>query len=265
MKLKRDLFFLLLFLFLASCAELFKRSEPTKAAANPILQKELVKFSENPNVGTFNDKKYRRSTRKSLEDENEVHSRAGSLWNTEGQGAFLFTQNKARREGDLLSVKLEGAGKSQVETKIKIIKKLLARLEMPVVPPLGNESKPNEEQRGLASVSNSNGDASANKNKDEKKNSSPVTAAPKTQTPVESTTSEEEIPIQVDSVPTRVVERLVDGNYRVRGIQPFMIGKREYKVIVTGFVRPEDFSDEGVSSNKLLDPQWDVVSLRRIQ
>jgi hypothetical protein len=28
-------------------------------------------------------------------------------------------------------------------------------------------------------------------------------------------------------------------------------------------VRPEDFSDEGISSNKLLDPQLDVVSSRR--
>ena len=42
-----------------------------------------------------------------------------------------------------------------------------------------------------------------------------------------------------------------------------MIGKREYKVIITGMIRPEDFNDEGVSSVKLLDPQFDVVSIRR--
>ena len=67
------------------------------------------------------------------------------------------------------------------------------------------------------------------------------------------------------AVPTRIVERLPDGNYSVKGAQPFMIGKREYKVIVTGMIRPEDFNDEGVSSNKLLDPQYDVVSIRRSQ
>ena len=43
-----------------------------------------------------------------------------------------------------------------------------------------------------------------------------------------------------------------------------MIGKREYKVIVTGMIRPEDFNDQAaVSSGKLMDPQFDVVSIRR--
>ena len=42
-----------------------------------------------------------------------------------------------------------------------------------------------------------------------------------------------------------------------------MIGNKEYKVIVTGVVRAEDFNDDGLSSNKILDAQYDVVSLRR--
>ena len=67
----------------------------------------------------------------------------------------------------------------------------------------------------------------------------------------------------VKEVPTRIIEKLADGNYRVKGQQPFMIGQREYKVIVTGVIRPEDFNDAGVSSNKLLDPQFDVVSIRK--
>ena len=67
----------------------------------------------------------------------------------------------------------------------------------------------------------------------------------------------------VKSVPTRIVERLVDGNYRVKGSQPFMIGKREYKVIVTGIVRAGDFSDGGISAGKLIDSKFDIVSQRR--
>jgi flagellar L-ring protein precursor FlgH len=270
MEICKNILFLSIILFLASCAELLKPEEPVKPVGIIPPVRDTVKFSDNPNLGTFNDKKYRRSTRKTLEDENEVHSRAGSLWNTEGQGAFLFTQNKARREGDLLNVKLEGAGKSQVETKIKIIKKLLARLETPAVPNLTNDPKANEEQRGLASVANGNlasgssAEASQNKNKDEVKT---VTASPVLKPGVAQTVpaSEDEQPNQVEAIPARVVERLADGNYRVKGVQPFMIGKREYKVIMTGFVRPEDFSDEGVNSGKILDPQWDVVSLRRVQ
>jgi flagellar L-ring protein precursor FlgH len=76
---------------------------------------------------------------------------------------------------------------------------------------------------------------------------------------------EKEEPLDIGAVPTRIVERLADGNYRIKGAQPFMIGKREYKVIVTGLIRPEDFNDEGISSAKLLDPQYDVVSIRRSQ
>ncbi|MNL31973.1 Flagellar L-ring protein [compost metagenome] len=67
----------------------------------------------------------------------------------------------------------------------------------------------------------------------------------------------------VETVPSKIVEKLPDGNYRIKGQQPFMIGKREYKVIVTGLIRPEDFNDEGITSQKLLDPQYDVVSIRR--
>jgi flagellar L-ring protein precursor FlgH len=250
--------------FLVGCADFMKRSEPAKKLSEVSPQKEIIKFSENPNVGTFNEKKYRRSTRKSLEDENEVHSQAGSLWNTEGQGAFLFTQNKARREGDLLTVKLEGSGKSQVETKIKIIKKLLARLETPAVVPIDNENKPQDGSRGLASTTN----ASPTKDPLSKENGSTQNKTSTAQVNSAATPAgnlDEEAQASVEMVSTRVVERLADGNYRVKGVQPFMIGKREYRVIVTGFVRPEDFSDEGVSSNKILDPQWDVVSLRRVQ
>ncbi|NJL26084.1 MAG: flagellar basal body L-ring protein FlgH [Calothrix sp. SM1_5_4] len=67
----------------------------------------------------------------------------------------------------------------------------------------------------------------------------------------------------VKNVPTRIVERTLEGNYRVKGSQPFMIGNREYKVIVTGVVRAEDFNDEGIPASKLLDPKFDIVSARR--
>jgi flagellar L-ring protein FlgH len=64
----------------------------------------------------------------------------------------------------------------------------------------------------------------------------------------------------VAQVPARIVETLKDGSYRVKGAQQFMIGKREYKVIVTGIIRPEDFNEEGTSATKILDGQFDIVS-----
>lgn len=279
-------FILLILGLLSSCTQWRKKDDDAELAQKiqkavappPPPPKEYVKFSENPNVGTFSDRKYRRATRKSLEDESEVHSHAGSLWNNEGQSAYLFTQNKARKEGDLLNVKLEGSAKSQVETKVQVIKKLLARIEMtPVVVPQDPQNGSNQDPRGLASMDPAkkdnltkdaaNNSSTGGKNNNNSASQAAVNAAmaaratppPPAPEPIEDT------PFNVDMVSTRVVERLADGNYRVKGTQPFMIGKREYKVIVTGFVRPEDFSDENMSSNKMIDPQWDVVSLRRVQ
>lgn len=209
--------------------------------------KPLTKFSETPTVLNPSNRQYRKMTRSKMEEESDLGAQAGSMWVMEGQGAYLFSQNKTRREGDLLNVKVEGGAQKQIETKVSVIKKLLKQLEeeelkanQPAQPPLAengtdaNPKKP-EGDRGPAS-------AGAN-----------------------AKTEDKEEPLDIGTVPTRIVERLPDGNYRIKGAQPFMIGKREYKVLVTGLIRPEDFNDDGVGSNKLLDPQFDVVSIRRNQ
>lgn len=202
-----------------------------------------TKFSETPSVLNPSNRQYRKMTKSKMEEESDLGSQAGSMWVNEGQGAYLFAQNKSRREGDLLSVKIEGAAQKQIETKVSVIKKLLKQLE-------------DEELKAQQPVPLPQADNNATPN-------AKVDAA---RAPASETKKEEkEEPLDIAAVPTRIVERQPDGNYRVKGSQPFMIGKREYKVIVTGMIRSEDFNDEGVSSNKLLDPQFDVVSLRRSQ
>lgn len=264
------LFIIELNLSIFGCA-LFK-TEPTinkneNEAKNQIqTHDEQIRFSENPNIGSFNDRRYHRVTRKTLEDDSDVGSRAGSLWNTEGPSAYLFTQNKLHREGDLLAIKIEGNAKTQIDTKIQVIKKLLARLD--IVPtatdslssPLGSiDSNPNREPASINAADGSPGN-SVNQSSKNLVNLN-TKASPGSSANV--TEAEADAPINVDSIPTRVTERMPDGNYRVKGQQSFMIGKKEFRVIVTGLVRPEDFADEGIGSNKLLDPQLDVVSLRR--
>ena len=201
----------------------------------------ITRFSENPNVLNVNNRNYKRMTRNRMEEESELNPQAGSMWVMEGQGAYLFSQNKARREGDLLNVKIEGSALKQIETKVSVIKKLLKQLEEEELKSKGAA----DEQQKLAE----GGDA-----KRAPASVPAAAAAPK---------EEKEEPLQLDTVPTRIIERMADGNYRVKGQQPFMIGKREYKVIVMGMIRPEDFNDEGVPSSKLLDPQYDVVSIRK--
>lgn len=209
-------------------------------ATEEPVKPQVTKFSDNQNVMTTTNRNYKRMNKQRMEEESDVGSQAGSMWVGEGQGAYLFTQNKTRKEGDLLNVKIDGSAQKQIETKVSVIKKLLKQLEE-------EELKANQPP-----VDQTLADNNANPKKTEADRA-----------PASEKKEEKEEPLEIGAVPTRIVERLADGNYRVKGAQPFMIGKREYKVIVTGLIRPEDFNDEGVSSGKILDPQYDVVSLRR--
>ncbi len=210
------------------------------------VEDDRTKFSEVPEVLNPSNRNYRKMTRSRMEDESDLGSQAGSMWVMEGQGAYLFSQNKSRREGDLLNVKVEGSAQKQIETKVGVIKKLLKQLEE-------EEAKAKEAAQPVL--------ADANGNPIPKK----VEPAAPTRDIASEKKDEKEEALEIGAVPTRITERLPDGNYRIKGAHPFMIGKRDYKVIVTGLIRPDDFNDEGVSSNKILDPQFDVVSLRRSQ
>jgi flagellar L-ring protein precursor FlgH len=142
----------------------------------------------------------------------------------------------------VLNVKLEGAAQKQVETKVAVIKKLLKQLEEEEL----------RSQQSVALPAQAEADATGKKAGDRAPASAAAAPPP-----------EKEEPLDIGIIPTKITERQADGNYRIKGAQPFMIGKREYKVIVTGLIRPEDFNDEGIGSGKILDPQYDVVSLRR--
>ncbi len=202
-----------------------------KPASTPVT------FSQKNQAGVLKQRNYQRMTREKMEQEAQLSPKAGSLWVMEGQGAYLFAQNTARMVGDLLNVNIDGQPETQLVTKVTVIKDLLAKLERQA------------EARRLASLpaSQQQQDQSAQQ--------------PTAETGGGSAGADPEFQVKV--VPTRIVELLKDGNYRVKGDQPFMIGKREYKVIVTGIVRPADFDDAGISAEKLLDPKFDIVSLKR--
>jgi len=212
--------------------------KPQEAVVTTDSDGESIRYSENPQMTVPSNRQYKHMTRSRMEEEADLGSQAGSMWVMEGQGSYLFAQNKSRREGDVLNIKLDGPSLKQVETKVSVIKKLLKQLE---------------EQEALAAPSLAAKEGEANRK--------PASPAPAKADDKKDDSKEELNSIQ--QISTKIVEKLPDGNYRVRGAQPFMIGKREYKVIAAGLVRPEDFNDEGISSTKLIDPQFDVVSIRR--
>ena len=246
-------FALILFMVLSSCAsfnDLMGNSE--KPEIKPVVTVDgepLTKFSEDPNHAPITAREYHHMNREKMEEDSQLQAGAGSMWVMEGQGAYLFAQNKVRREGDLLNVKIEGSAEKEVQTKVSVIRKLLKQLEE-------EERKAKElqlQQALAAQQAAASGDAPR----------APAAVTPPTPAPVAEKKDEKEEDVKIENVPTRIVERMPDGNYKVKGQSPFMIGKKEYKVLVMGIVRPEDFNDDGTSSNKLLDSQIDVVSLRR--
>lgn len=232
---------------LCSCSSLpwskNDESDPIKdqnIADNELSKERGIKsFRHQEKLPHVEQRQYQRMSRERLERENELFASAGSMWVMEGQRGYLFAENKSRNEGDPLSVKLEGAVLKQVEMKVAVIKKLLEEIESENRKFLEEGSR----ERGLAaSASGSSTSASDNKKAE---------------------SSGEDSQLSLDFVPTKVVEKMNDGNYRVRGYQTFMLGSRQFKVVLTGIVRPDDFSDEGISSNKLIEPEVDVLSVRK--
>lgn len=214
---------------------------------------QLTKFSDTPEVAPRVRRQYKRATKESLADQAALQASAGSLWVMEGQGAYLFSQNIVRLVGDPLAVTLEGDPRDQLQSKVNVIRKLLARIE----------EKQRFRQRDPAAAGAETEDGNSDRDektagKKDKKDKAGGSAQAKETNPFDGPGE-----LGVKTVPTRIVERTLEGNYRVKGSQPFMIGNREYKIIVMGVVRAEDFNDEGIPANKLLDPKFDIVSARR--
>lgn len=256
-------------LFASGCASFgktvsnFIRGKDAKDAAAEKAAG-LTKFSDNENVrAPGSERQYKRMNRQKFEEEAELRADAGSLWVMEGQGAYLFSQNRIRQIGDLLNVRIEGGPRSQLQTKVKVISKLLDRLDNPVrsaASQASSQQQPSASPTPAPGASGAQGKAPPSPNAVQQ---GPGEAGADGQGNAHADSGKHEAPFAVQAVPTRVVEQMRDGSYRVRGIQPFMIGKREYKVIVTGVIRPEDFDDGGVDATKLLDPQFDIVSSRK--
>lgn len=217
------------------------------AKATPVADKsDLTKYSDNPEMAPGTRRQYKRTTRESLANESALDQKSGSLWVMEGQGAYLFAQNVMRLIGDPIGVTIDGEPKEQLQSKADVLKDLINKIQ----------ERQAARQRALAAAENGEEkakEAKDDKDKDKEKDKDKKTAEAK---------SDSKSDFNVKIVPTRIVERTIEGNYRVKGSQPFLIGQREFKVIVTGVVRAEDFSDEGIAASKLLDPKFDIVSVK---
>lgn len=215
----------------------------------------LTKYSEQPTAGYEIKRQYRRMTAARLEEEAKLGSGTGSLWVMEGQGSYLASENVVRIVGDIVNVKMEGAPLRQLNAKAAVITKLLRRIP---ADPLAQ--KTGDRPAGAGEAQGGTDEGKKTMTKVGKENAKIGEAPSGSGGGGEDPEAIAESGFEVDLVPTRIVERTMDGNYRIKGSQPFMIGKREYRVIVTGVARAQDLADVGIDSSKLLEAQFDIVS-----
>lgn len=206
----------------------------------PVAKPKPPSYSANANRDYQGvPRKYRRMTQAKLESENKINDEAGSLWVDEGQGSYLFAQNNQRLVGDIVNVKIDGTAKRQLDTKVNVIKKLIDQRRLRAK--LAAQAK-TKKKAGAAAQS---------------------TATPTPAAPGGAAGGDKKSEFAVKEVPSRIVETFPDGSYRIRGSKDFMIDRTEYKVIVTGVVKPGDIADSKVESDNVLDGKFDIVSLRR--
>ncbi|AGH94786.1 flagellar basal body L-ring protein FlgH [Pseudobdellovibrio exovorus] len=259
--------------------------QPAPVAEAPVEEdvvpdeEPLSRYSQLNNMAPPSDRQYKRMTRERMEFESELNSSAGSLWKMEGQSAYLFAENKHRRQGDPTAIKMEGAALKMVENKVAVIQDLLGRLEEQRIKAEEESRIAGEEKIRLAQYE------AEQKFRAEQIAKGVIKVDPEqeaafaaleaqylAETRKPASVAKEANPDakddkidlkEVELIPSKIVEKMAGDTYRIRGQQYLTIKNKPYKVIATAVVRMEDFSDAGVSSNKLLDAQYDVVHVKR--
>ncbi len=211
------------------------------------------KYSSTPNFINTPKRQYKRTTRQTLSKEAQLQQEAGSLWVMQGQGSYLFAENNLRMVGDLVTVAIDGEPKKELEAKVETIASLLRRLEERRL-----EFEKRQEEKRLAMM-----------NDRLDKLAEPGERAPASDKKAEEPKKQEEesqlaeFKFDIKKVPTRIRERLFNGNYQVEGSKGFLIGDKEYRVIINGIAQPEDIDGASVASSQLIEASFDIVSTLR--
>lgn len=162
----------------------------------------------------------------------------GSLWSSEGQGAYLFSENTLRSVGDPITVLLNGAVKQQIISKKNVIEQFLNRkkTKFNYKSIVSERNKKESREKGI-------------KEKDDLKKH-------------EKGFSNKNF-FQVESIPTKITEKISQNHYRIEGHQVFLIGRRQYSVLASGVVRLQDLLEDKIEATRLMDAYFDVVKFKK--
>ncbi len=219
-------------------------------------------YSSQPNLMVGKERRYKKVNKDNFSDEQALEDHVGSLWRKEGQGSYLFSQNNLRVLGDIVNVEIEGRVADNLTAKVALLKSALARFETPPRAPaasaLSKIPSPTDKSNGSNGQPGTPGQPQ-NPGQNGAQNQAqapppPPPAAEREEKP------KEQVASKFENVPCRIVEKTTDGSYRVKGQSALFIGKREYKIIVTGLVRPDDIVSDDIPSSKIIDSKFDLVA-----
>lgn len=224
-----------------------------------------LRYSAAPNVNpNGGEKQYRRVNREIFEKEGLLDESSGSLWVMEGQGSYLFSQNLMRISGDVVNISLDGVPRSSLEKKVDIIKSLLDRSRKQPRAVAAADPNQNNAQGAAATPP---APAADGQPPAAGQQATPPAASPQAtvQAAEDKAEAEEEkkSTFDVSTIPSRIVEKTLDGSYRIKGSQSFMIGRKEYRVIATGVVRPSDIKNDAIEASRMVDSKFDVIAIRK--
>jgi len=255
---------------LTGCAGFGKKMKSFlgSSSSSPESQQKTakVKFSDSPNLAPkVGNKQYRRVNKEIFEKEGMLDESSGSLWVMEGQGSYLFSQNLMRVSGDVLNINLDGVPKTSLEKKVDIIKSLLERTRRqsryPAYAAQGPQ-QPGAPANQPSAPTNAQPPPAQARAADAQPGAQAANAQAAADDKAEAD-EEKKSTFDVGSIPSRIVEKTQDGSYRIKGSQSFMIGRKEYRVIATGLVRPADIRNDSVDSSKMVDSKFDIVAIRK--
>jgi len=264
----------------AAATEPQQQQAEADSDASEDSEEKLTRYSDLSNMAPPSDRQYKRMTRKRMEEESELGSTAGSLWKMEGQTSYLFAENKHRREGDPTTIKMEGSALKAIENKVAVIQDLLNELEAQKTKAEEENKRAQEEKLKLARLEEekklraeriARGEIVVDPLDEEtarlEEEAAAAQAKAESRQPAavgNTAKKEDKVDLkEVELIPSKIVEKMSSDTYRIRGQQYLTIKKKPYKVIATALIRAEDFNDEGISSNKLLDAQYDVIHVKR--
>lgn len=216
-------------------------------------------FNTNPNFGNYQDRQYKRVTKQSFAENQQLEETSGSLWKREGQGSYLFAQNNLRLMGDVINVDVDGRVSENLNSKVAGLKKSQSKFDFQprpqALPRVSRVPRPEgEDERGIAGANGQPNQAP------------PPAPVAKTQTPpaVEPPkTDDKKENMKFDPVTCRIVEKNQDGSYRIKGSQLLVIGRKEYKLIVSGVVRADDINTDTIAASKIIESKFDLVATNR--